>query len=111
MTRDQYVSAVQGLIAEGERLDLDPSLAALRPWIAASDDLLSTAWGPMDRYHLAWLGVGRPADGVRGRAMTADEEASYVREVASAKGAVLRLSLRAVAEDGMPFLGETPPAR
>ena len=61
----------------------------------------------MDRYHLAWLGVGRPGAAVRGRAMTTAEEADYVREVAAAKSAVLRLSLKAVAEDGMPFLGET----
>jgi hypothetical protein len=39
--------------------------------------------------------------------MTADEEVAYVRAVAAAKNAVLRLSLRAVAGDGMPFVGET----
>ena len=61
----------------------------------------------MDRYHLAWLGVGRPSTGVRGRAMTTVEETAYVREVAAAKLAVLRLSLSAVERDGMPFLGET----
>ncbi len=44
---------------------------------------------------------------VRGRAMTPEEEAAYVREVAAAKTAALRMSLKAVEEDGMPFLGET----
>lgn len=83
-------------------------MAPLRDWIAASDELLARAWGAMDRYHLAWLGVGRPAGAVRGRAMTPDEETAYVRDVAAAKTAVLRLSLKAVAEDGMPFVGETP---
>ena len=39
--------------------------------------------------------------------MTAAEEADYVRDVAAAKTAVLRLSLKAVADDGMPFVGET----
>lgn len=106
MTRDQYVSQVRQLIAEGERLGVRPSLPALRTWIAASDELLRTAWGSMDRYHLSWLMVGRPADAVRGRAMTTDEEAAYVREVAAAKTAALRMSLRAVEVDGMPFVGQ-----
>ena len=61
----------------------------------------------MDRYHLAWLMVGKPKDIVRGRAMTADEEAAYVREVASQKTAALRMSLDAVERQGMPFRGET----
>lgn len=108
MTRDQYIAEVRRLIAEGERIGTRPSLAALRTWIAMSDQLLRTAWGSMDRYHLSWLMVGRPTDSVRGRPMTPDEEVDYVRDVASAKTAALRMSLKAVAEDGMPFVGETP---
>jgi len=107
VTRDEYIAATGALISEGERLSERPSMAALRTWIAASDELLRNAWGDMDRYHLSWLMVGRPADAVRGRAMTDEEEAAYVREVATAKTAALRMSLKAVAEDGMPFLGET----
>jgi len=106
VTRDEYVSQVRQLLLEGERLGARPSLLALRTWIAVSDELLRTAWGSMDRYHLSWLMVGRPTDAVRGRAMTADEEAAYVREVAAAKSAALRMSLRAVEEDGMPFVGQ-----
>ena len=60
----------------------------------------------MDRYHLSWLMVGKPKDIVRGRAMTPDEEAAYVREVAEAKTAALRMSLDAVERQGMPFVGE-----
>ena len=63
--------------------------------------------GRMDRYHLAWLMVGKPKDIVRGRPMTADEEAAYVREVAEQKTAALRMSLDAVERQGMPFVGET----
>jgi len=107
VTRDEYISAVGELIAEGARLQGQPSLAAMRSWIGSSDELLRSAWGSMDRYHLSWLMVGRPADAVRGRTMTAAEEAAYVRDVASAKTAALRMSLKAVAEDGMPFKGET----
>ena len=87
---------------------MQPSMGSLRTWIAASDELLRDAWGAMDRYHLSWLMVGRPNDAVRGRAMSDEEEADYVRVVAEAKTAALRMSLKAVAEDGMPFLGETP---
>ncbi len=61
----------------------------------------------MDRYHLAWLMVGKPKGIVRGRPMTADEEAAYVREVAEQKTAALRMSLDAVERQGMPFVGET----
>jgi hypothetical protein len=61
----------------------------------------------MDRYHLAWLMVGKPKAIVRGRPMTADEEAGYVREVAEQKTAALRMSLDAVERQGMPFVGET----
>lgn len=107
MTREELIARTRQLIAEGERLDADPSLSGLRLWLTLSDDLLSTAWGPMDRYHLSWLQVGRPKDLVRGRRMSPDEEAAYVREVATAKTAVLRMSLDAVERLRMPFVGET----
>lgn len=106
MTRDQLISETRKLIAEGERLAAHPSLAALRTWLQVSDALLSAAWGSMDRYHLTWLMVGKPKDVVRGRAMTEAEEATYVREVAEAKTAALRMSLDAAERQGMPFVGE-----
>ena len=56
----------------------------------------------MDRYHLAWLLVGKPKGTIRGRSMTAEEEAAYVREVAEQKTAALRASLDAVERQGMP---------
>jgi hypothetical protein len=107
MTRDELISRTRQLIEEGERLDAHPSLGALQLWLQLSDDLLSTAWGSMDRYHLAWLMVGKPKGIVRGRPMTADEEAAYVREVAGQKTAALRMSLDAVERQSMPFVGET----
>src|SRR6187200_178279 len=82
-------------------------MTALTTWLQLSDDLLSHAWGTMDRYHLAWLMVGKPKGIVRGRPMTPDEEAAYVREVVSQKTAALRMSLYAVERQGMPFVGET----
>jgi hypothetical protein len=108
MTRDELVDRTGRLVSEGERLTASPSLAGLRVWLQLSDDLLAAAWGRMDRYHLSWLQVGRPKAIVRGRPMTTEEETAYVREVASAKTAVLRMSLDAVGRLRMPFVGETP---
>lgn len=106
MTRIDLISRTRALIAEGERLTVDPTLTGLQGWIRASDALLAEAWGSMDRYHLSWLMVGRPASAIRGRPMEPDEEAAYVRDVADQKTAALRMSLTA-AEQGMPFVGET----
>ncbi len=107
VTRDELILRTRQLIAEGERLDAQPSMTGLQTWLQLSDDLLATAWGTMDRYHLAWLMVGKPKGVVRGREMSRDEEAAYVREVAGQKTAALRMSLDAVARQGMPFHGET----
>ena len=107
MKRDDLITATRQLVDEGERLHLNPSLGGLQVWLQRSDDLLATAWGSMDRYHLAWLMVGKPKGIVRGRPMTADEEAAYVREVADQKTAALRMSLDAVERQGMPFVGES----
>jgi hypothetical protein len=107
MTRDEFIVANRALVAEGERLRANPTLGGLQVWLQRSDDLLSTAWGKMDRYHLAWLMVGKPKAIVRGRQMTPEEEVAYVREVAEQKTAALRMSLDAVERQGMPFVGET----
>jgi len=107
MTREELIARTSQLVDEGIRLQANPSLDALRTWLQLSDDLLSRAWGSMDRYHLTWLQVGRPKSIVRGRSMRDDEAAAYVREVAAAKTAVLRMSLDAVDRLRMPFVGET----
>ena len=106
MTRDELITRTRQLVDEGDRLGRQPSLAALQTWLQLSDDLLVAAWGSMDRYHLAWLMVGKPKSIVRGRPMSPDEEAAYVREVAAAKTSALRMSLDAVDRQGMPFVGE-----
>ena len=107
MTREELVRNTRQLIDEGDRLVANPSQPGLRVWLQLTDELLAAAWGSMDRYHLAWLQVGRPSEAVRGRSMTLDEEAGYVREVARAKTAVLRMSVDALTRHGMPFVGET----
>ena len=106
MTRDELIARTRQLVVEGDRLQQDPSLRGLQTWLQLSDDLLVSAWGSMDRYHLAWLMVGKPKQIVRGRPLTPDEESAYVREVADAKTAALRMSLDAVERQGMPFVGE-----
>jgi hypothetical protein len=107
MTRDELITRTRQLIDEGGRLQQQPSFGGLQVWLKLSDDLLSAAWGSMDRYHLAWLMVGKPKSIVRGRPMTADEESAYVRHVAEQKTAALKMSLDAVERQGMPFVGET----
>jgi hypothetical protein len=106
VTRDEVITRTRQLVDEGERLRANPSLQALQIWLQLSDALLAEVWGSMDRYHLAWLMVGKPKGIVRGRPMTSDEEAAYVREVAEAKTSALRMSLDAVERQGMPFVGE-----
>jgi len=106
MTREELIARTRQLVEEGGRLQQDPSLRGLQTWLQLSDDLLVAAWGSMDRYHLAWLMVGKPKQIVRGRPLTPDEEAGYVREVAEAKTSALRMSLDAVERQGMPFVGE-----
>lgn len=106
MTRDELILRTRQLVEEGDRLGAQPTLAGLQTWLQLSDDLLSAAWGSMDRYHLSWLMVGKPKDIVRGRPMTPDEEVAYVREVAEAKTSALRMSLDAVERQRMPFVGE-----
>ncbi len=107
MTRDELIERTRALVAEGERLAAAPSLVDLREWLRRSDELLAAAWGSMDRYHLAWLMVGKPKGIVRGRPLTSDEEAAEVRDVAAQKTSALRMSLDAVERQGMPFRGET----
>ena len=107
MNRVEVVARTRQLVDEGDRLQAQPSLGALQLWLQLSDDLLASVWGSMDRYHLAWLMVGKPKGIVRGRPMTPEEEAAYVREVATQKTAALRMSLDALERQRMPFKGET----
>ncbi len=107
MTRAELILRTRQLVAEGDRLQGSPSLGALQVWLQLSDELLRTAWGTMDRYHLSWLMVGKSRAVIRGRRLDPDEEAAYVREVAEQKTAALRMSLEAAERRQMPFVGET----
>ena len=59
MTRAEFLARTDALIAEGDRLATEPDFDAFRAWLIESDQLLELVWGRMDRYHLAWLNVGR----------------------------------------------------
>jgi hypothetical protein len=106
VTRDELIEGTRALVIEGEAVTAEPSLAALQDWLGRSDRFLAEAWGTMDRWHLAWLMVGRPDGAPRGRTMSGDEETAYARTVAEAKTAVLRASLDAAERQAMPFVGE-----
>ena len=105
VTRDEYMSRSASSLAEGERLGVRPSLACP----AHLDRRLGRAAahclgldGPLPPLLADGGSAGRRGPGP---GHDPGEEAAYVREVAAAKTAALRMSLKAVEEDGMPFLG------
>jgi hypothetical protein len=99
MTRGAFLAATDALIAEGDRLVTTPDWEAFRRWLLESDQLLESVWGRMDRYHLAWLNVGRDS-APPGSPMDEAGMARFVTEVASAKVAVLRTMRTAVERQG-----------
>jgi hypothetical protein len=109
MSRRRFLSLTDGLIGEGHALQADPDWHRFRTWLLNSDELLERVWGRMDRYHLAWLNVGRDS-APPGSAM--DEEATrrFVTEVASAKLAVLTTMRSAVEQRGWTLLSDTDDA-
>jgi hypothetical protein len=66
MTRRRFLDLTDDLIGEGEAILADPDWNRFRLWLLNSDELLEKVWGRMDRYHLAWLNVGRDIAGRRG---------------------------------------------
>ena len=105
MSRSRFLELTDGLVADGEALLADPDWTGFRHWLLNSDELLERVWGRMDRYHLAWLNVGRdsappgsPLDDVGTR--------RFVAEVASAKLAVLRTMRAAVQQRGWTLLSD-----
>ena len=109
MTRSAFLDATDELIATGEQLATDPDWDGFRAWLLASDELLEKVWGRMDRYHLAWLNVGRDS-APPGSPLDAAGTARFVSEVASAKVAVLRTMRTAVERQGWRRLSDEPEA-
>jgi hypothetical protein len=107
MTRGAFLSATDVLIAQGDRLSEAPEWDAFRAWLLESDQLLESVWGRMDRYHLAWLNVGRDS-APPGSALDEGGSARFIAEVARAKVAVLRTMRAAVERQGWRRLADDP---
>jgi hypothetical protein len=105
MTQSAFLAATDELIATGDRLVATPDWDAFRAWLLESDRLLESVWGRMDRYHLAWLNVGRDS-APPGSALDEAGTARFVAEVASAKVAVLRTMRTAVERQGWRRLAD-----
>jgi hypothetical protein len=105
MSRRRFLDLTDDLIAAGESLVADPDWNLFRAWLLNSDELLERVWGRMDRYHLAWLNVGRDT-AAPGTAMDDADTGRFVVEVASAKLAVLRTMRSAVEQRGWTLLSD-----
>jgi hypothetical protein len=105
MSRRAFLEATDGLIGDGEGIVEDPDWQRFRAWLLNSDELLERVWGRMDRYHLAWLNVGRDS-APPGSLLDEAGTARFVTEVASAKLAVLRTMRTAVASHGWTLLSD-----
>ena len=105
MSRQRFLELTDDLVAEGEALVADPDWNRFRMWLLNSDELLEKVWGRMDRYHLAWLNVGR---GSQPSGSDLDEEGSrrFVVEVSNAKLGVLRTMRESVRRNGWTLLSD-----
>jgi hypothetical protein len=105
MSRAAFLAATDALVATGERIVVDPDWDEFRTWLIDSDRLLERVWGRMDRYHLAWLNVGR-GSAPPGSALDGEGTRRFVAEVASGKLAVLRTMRSAVERQGWTLLSD-----
>jgi hypothetical protein len=105
MTRAAFLDATDALINVGEALIEEPAWDAFRGWLLESDRLLERVWGRMDRYHLAWLNVGRDS-APPGTLLDAAGTRRFITEVASAKLAVLRTMRASVERQGWVLLAD-----
>jgi hypothetical protein len=108
MSRHRFLELTDQLVADGERLVADPDWNLFRLWLLNSDELLERVWGRMDRYHLAWLNVGRDS-APPGSALDDAGTRRFVSEMAGAKLAVLRTMREAVARRGWTSLSDDEP--
>jgi hypothetical protein len=105
MSRRRFLTLTDRLIAHGEALLTQPDWNLFRAWLLNSDELLERVWGRMDRYHLAWLNVGR-GSAPPGSPLDETGTRRFIAEVASAKLAVLRTMRVAVERRGSPRLSD-----
>lgn len=105
MSRSAFLAQTDELIETGESLVADPAWDRFRDWLLASDQLLERVWGRMDRYHLAWLNVGR-GSAAPGSALDDEGTRRFIAEVASGKLAVLRTMRVTVERQGWTTLSD-----
>lgn len=105
MSRAAFLAATDALIEAGDALLAEPDWDRFRAWLMESDTLLERVWGRMDRYHLAWLNVGR---GSAPPGSTLDEAGTrrFIADVASGKLAVLRTMRTSVERQGWSLLSD-----
>src|SRR5438093_3183262 len=108
MSRKRFLELTDQLIAQGDRLVTDPDWNLFRLWLLNSDELLERVWGRMDRYHLAWLNVGRDS-APPGSELDEEGTRRFVAEVSRGKLAVLRTMRDAVARQGWTLLSDDGP--
>ncbi|MGI8871465.1 MAG: hypothetical protein ACR2KI_02560 [Candidatus Limnocylindria bacterium] len=105
MSRARFLSETDQLIAIGESLSDRPDWDTFRTWLMDSDRLLEQVWGRMDRYHLAWLNVGRDSQ-APGSRLDDEGQRRFVAAMADAKLAVLRTMRASVQRQGWRTLSE-----
>lgn len=105
MSRAAFLTETDDLIAAGESLLEEPVWDRFRDWLLVSDQLLERVWGRMDRYHLAWLNVGR-GSAPPGSSLDDEGTRRFIAEVASGKLAVLRTMRVTVARQGWTLLSD-----
>ena len=105
MSRRRFLDETDRLITDGDSLVAAPHWDLFRAWLLNSDELLERVWGRMDRYHLAWLNVGRDS-APSGSDLDDEGTSRFIAEVASAKLAVLRTMRTAVAQRGWRNLSD-----
>ena len=108
MSRTAFLEATDALIGTGEALVASPAWDRFREWLLESDRLLERVWGRMDRYHLAWLNVGRDS-APPGSLLDDEGTRRFIGEVASAKLAVLRTMRATVERQGWTLLSDDDP--
>jgi hypothetical protein len=108
MSRRRFLELTDDLIATGERLMEDPTWNEFRIWLLNSDELLERVWGRMDRYHLAWLNVGRDRR-PPGSALDEQGTREFIADVSRAKLAVLGTMRESVRRNGWSLLSDDDP--
>ena len=108
MTKDEFLRATDDLVTTGDSIVESPEWDRFRDWLIASDTLLERVWGRMDRYHLAWLNVGR-GSAPPGSSLNEEGTRRFIGEVASGKLAVLRTMRGSVARQGWTLLADDAP--